>query len=48
MNDNELNELIACHKFETTIFYAMDMQREKRMHWKPGVRKANEENDPCL
>ena len=29
MNDEELNELIARRKSETTIFHEMNMQREK-------------------
>jgi len=29
MNDDELNELIARHKSETSIFHEMDIQREK-------------------
>jgi ATP-dependent helicase STH1/SNF2 len=43
MNDDELNELIARHKSETTIFHEMDMRREKDAleSWRAQGNKEN-------
>ena len=43
MNDDELNELIARHKSEVTIFHEMDVQREKDAleSWRARGKRGN-------